>query len=189
MGNLCSIIFFSPAPWPTESERFCYLWVLNDDDSSHSTRFFCQFGVYGMIWYQSVIDAHQLENGQKPQRLSIYFELNNRVQKGKRIIFDINPCIFCVYWVINTSFYSKLKIFLTKIFKISLHHLTIPVPIALSNLYIIKCKVFRYLYTIMQNLLRKKEIRNGNIFEFFCVLNNIDIYFEKFMPAFQHLNA
>lgn len=102
------------------------------------------FGVYAMIWYQPVIDAHQLENGQKPQRLSIYFEWHNGVQKGNRIIFYTKHCIFCVYRVINTSFYSKLKNIFTvlRFYKISWHHLTLPVPIALSQLYIIKCKVF-----------------------------------------------
>lgn len=40
--------FFSPrAPWPTESKRFCYLWVLNDDDS---TRSFC---LGCMEWYDT----------------------------------------------------------------------------------------------------------------------------------------
>lgn len=108
MGNVCSIIFFPPrTPWPTESKRFCYLWVLNDDDSSHWTR--PLFGVYGVIWYQPIIDAHQLKNRQK--LLWIYFELHNGVQKGNRnIFFNITPCLFCINWIITTSFYKKLNL-------------------------------------------------------------------------------
>lgn len=42
----------------------------------------------------------------------------------------------------------------------------------------------------MQNLLRKKEIKDGNIFELLCVWNNIyGFILKKFMQAFQHLNA
>lgn len=175
MGNLCSIIFFFISRTVTDWIREILLpmsfkwWRF----VPFSEVLLC--GVYAMIWYQPVIDAHQLENGQKPQRLSIYFEWHNGVQKGKIIILDINPCIFCFYWVIKTSFYSKLKNFFyhLKIFKISLHHLRIPVHISLSHLYIIKCKVFRYSNTVVHNLLRKKEINNGNIFEFLCVWKNI----------------
>lgn len=67
------------------------------------------FGVYGVIWYQPIIDAHQLKNGQKPQLLWIYFELHNGVQKGNRNIFLYNS-LFILYWVITTSFYKKLNL-------------------------------------------------------------------------------
>lgn len=80
------------------------------------------FGVYGVIWYQPIIDAHQLKNRQK--LLWIYFELHNGVQKGNGNIFDITPCLFCINWIITTCFYPKLNL-LSKIFKISPRHFII----------------------------------------------------------------
>lgn len=124
MGNVCSIIFFfashTVTDWIQEillPMSFKWWWFLAFSE-------ILLFGVYGVIWYQPIIDAHQLKNGQKPQLLWIYFELHNGVQKGIRTIFYVTSCLFCINWVITTSFYQKLNL-LSKIFKISPRHFRI----------------------------------------------------------------
>lgn len=119
MGNVCSIIFFfashTVTDWIQEillPMSFKWWWFLAFSE-------ILLFGVYGVIWYQPIIDAHQLKNRQK--LLWIYFELHNGVQKGNGNIFDITPCLFCINWIITTCFYPKLNL-LSKIFKISPRH-------------------------------------------------------------------
>lgn len=109
MGNVCSIIFFfashTVTDWIQEillPMSFKWWWFLAFNE-------ILLFGVYGVIWYQPIIDAHQLKNGQKPQLLWIYFELHNGVQKGNRNIFYITPCLFCINWIMTTSFYKKIE--------------------------------------------------------------------------------
>lgn len=96
MGNVCSIIFFfasrTVTDWIQEillPMSFKWWWFLAFSE-------ILLFGVYGVIWYQPIIDAHQLKNGQKPQLLWIYFELHNGAQQGNKIIFYIDPYIFCI---------------------------------------------------------------------------------------------